>query len=351
MGPVVLLSAVARWSCGRSARAGRITSTSPTRVTMTDLDLSKEQLAALAAITDWHHHSDEQVFLLEGPAGTGKTTIARHIGALLGDIDVVYGAYTGKAASVMHDKGCADAETIHSLIYIPRITYSCVACPPCLEPPCPSARTDRCPHVREIATDYMLNPRSAIADADLVVIDEVSMVGAELGRDLLSFGTKVLVIGDRNQLPPIGDGGYFTNREPDQFMVGAALSGDQVMIEFYLSGDPYLAFAKRVGAAPEWATKQTNKELRARYKTALLAIQYGVSEHTLAAKLNVSVIAAREMIGQHKQLFAVYWAWVEDWIQHSLDTGIMWTVYDWRCRVGITEFNSRTIGNFPVQAV
>jgi len=29
----------------------------------------------------------------------------------------------------------------------------------------------------------------------------------------------------------------------------------------------------------------------------------------------------------------------------------MWTVYDWRCRVGITEFNSRTIGNFPVQAV
>lgn len=136
-----------------------------------------------------------------------------------------------------------------------------------------------------------------------------------------------------------------------EFMVGAALSGDQVMIEFYLSGDPYLAFAKRVGAAPEWATKQTHKELRDRYKTALLAIQYGVSEHTLAAKLNVSVIAAREMIGQHKQLFAVYWAWVEDWIQHSLDTGIMWTVYDWRCRVGITEFNSRTIGNFPVQAV
>jgi exodeoxyribonuclease-5 len=61
----------------------------------------------------------------------------------------------------------------------------------------------------------VLNPRSPIADADLVVIDEVSMVGAELGRDLLSFGTKVLVIGDRNQLPPIDGGGYFTNREPD----------------------------------------------------------------------------------------------------------------------------------------
>ena len=37
------------------------------------------------------------------------------------------------------------------------------------------------------------------------------------------------------------------------FMVGAAISGDPVMIAFYQSGDPYLTFAKRVGAAPEWA--------------------------------------------------------------------------------------------------
>jgi hypothetical protein len=136
-----------------------------------------------------------------------------------------------------------------------------------------------------------------------------------------------------------------------EFMVGACLSGDPVMIEFYLSGDPYLTFAKRVGAAPEWATKKTHKELRDLYKTGLLAIQYGVSEYTLAAKLNISIIAAREMIAQHKQLFAVYWAWVDDWVQHAFNTGIMWTVYDWQCRVGITEFNARSIANFAVQAV
>jgi exodeoxyribonuclease-5 len=41
------------------------------------------------------------------------------------------------------------------------------------------------------------------------------MVGQELGRDLLSFGVKTLVIGDRSQLPSIGGGGYFTNVEPD----------------------------------------------------------------------------------------------------------------------------------------
>ena len=151
--------------------------------------------------------------------------------------------------------------------------------------------------------------------------------------------------------PGIGMAVAYVDYSSMEFMVGAALSGDPVMIELYQSGDPYLAFAKRVGAAPEWATKKTHKEVRDRYKTGLLAIQYGVQELTLAAKLNVSVIAAREMIAQHKQLFAVYWAWVEDWIQHSLDTGVMWTVFDWQCQVGITEFNSRAIGNFPVQAI
>jgi exodeoxyribonuclease-5 len=48
-----------------------------------------------------------------------------------------------------------------------------------------------------------------------VVADECSMVNAELGRDLLSFDTKCLAIGDRAQLPPIEGGGYFTSSVPD----------------------------------------------------------------------------------------------------------------------------------------
>jgi exodeoxyribonuclease-5 len=176
------------------------------------IDTSEQQQAALAAIDDWYH-GGQQVFLFEGPAGSGKSTLARHIGALLGGVTVVYGAYTGKAASVMRAKGCDDADTIHALIYIPHVTYSCAAPRPCTDPPCASATL--CQHVRETATSYVLNPKSVVADADLVVIDEVSMVGAELGRDLLSFGTKVLVLGDHNQLPPIDGGGYFTDRDPD----------------------------------------------------------------------------------------------------------------------------------------
>jgi hypothetical protein len=122
------------------------------------------------------------------------------------------------------------------------------------------------------------------------------------------------------------------------------------MIEFYRKGDPYLTFAKRVGAAPEHATKYTHEALRDRYKTGLLAIQYHIGEFTLAARLNVSTFEAREMILQHRQIFATYWHGIADWVAYALNTGSMWTPFDWQCRIGITEFNERSIANFAVQA-
>src|SRR5262249_36768437 len=39
-------------------------------------------------------------------------------------------------------------------------------------------------------------------------IDECSMVDAELGRDLMSFGVPLLVLGDPAQLPPVSGGGF-----------------------------------------------------------------------------------------------------------------------------------------------
>src|SRR5262249_36902637 len=113
--------------------------------------------------------------------------------------------------------------------------------------------------------------------------------------------------------------------------------------------DPYLSFAKRVGAAPSSATKHTHEPLRDRYKTGLLAIQYGIQAETLGARLGVSAFDAHEMINQHHELFAVYWRWSDDWLAHALDTGMMWTPLGWTCRTGITEFNARSIRNFPIQ--
>jgi hypothetical protein len=134
-----------------------------------------------------------------------------------------------------------------------------------------------------------------------------------------------------------------------EFMGAVVLSGDPLMFEFYRN-DPYLDFAKRVGRAPQSATKQSHSELRDRYKTGLLAIQYGAKAVTLAMRLGVSEFVAHELLVQHRELFPVYWRWSDDWLARALDTGVMRTVFGWQCQIGITEFNERSIRNWPVQA-
>ena len=136
--------------------------------------------------------SAPQVFRLFGYAGTGKTTLAKHVAKHV-DGKVMFAAFTGKAALVMRAKGCVGASTIHRLIYKP-------------------------PETEAEEPSFELSDDSPAAKASLIVIDECSMVDAELGRDLLSFGVPVLVLGDPAQLPPVKGGGFFTETEPDAML-------------------------------------------------------------------------------------------------------------------------------------
>lgn len=153
------------------------------------VEWTQQQDQALLAVSKWlKDKSGPQVFRLFGWAGTGKSTLARH---LAGDLKSVrYAAFTGKAAAVMRKRGCKGAGTIHSLIY--------------------TMISDK-----DGEPKFALDPESPAADADLIVIDEVSMVDELLARDLLSFDTKVLVLGDPFQLPPVQGAGFFTEQEPD----------------------------------------------------------------------------------------------------------------------------------------
>jgi DNA polymerase family A len=134
-----------------------------------------------------------------------------------------------------------------------------------------------------------------------------------------------------------------------EFQIAAVLSGSKPMLDLYASGSPYIEFAKRVDAAPSTATKATHTEVHETYKVALLGAQYGMQSETLAQRLGVSTFVAHELLAQHRGLLNQYWAWSEDWVAHALDTGVMRTAFGWTCRTGITEFNARSISNWPVQ--
>jgi exodeoxyribonuclease-5 len=150
---------------------------------------SPQQDAALRDVKRWLRNSDRQVYCLAGYAGTGKTTLAKHFAEGL-DGRVAFVAFTGKAAHVLRRKGCADASTIHNLIY-------------------------RLVGENDKKLEFELNHTSRARDLRLIVADECSMVDEQMARDLLSFRIPVLVLMDPAQLPPINNGGYFTDVKPD----------------------------------------------------------------------------------------------------------------------------------------
>ena len=56
------------------------------------------------------------------------------------------------------------------------------------------------------------------------------------------------------------------------------------------------------------------------------------------------------MLQMHRGLFSQYWGWSDDWLHHSLTSGMMRTIYGWQCATGITEFNERSIRNWLIQS-
>lgn len=166
------------------------------------MQFSPQQDDALNAVARWLRDGGRPVFRLFGYAGTGKTTLARHFAEHV-EGQVQFAAFTGKAAQVLRSKGASNARTIHSLIYRPKGEESV---------------EDETTGKTSMSPTFSLNRQSPVAKAKLIVVDECSMVDEQLGRDLMSFGTPILVLGDPAQLPPISGGGFFTEHEPDHLL-------------------------------------------------------------------------------------------------------------------------------------
>ena len=145
-----------------------------------NIELSEKQREALLSI------NDSNVTIITGGPGTGKTTIIKTIIDLFEERKkkVVLTAPTGRAAKKMTEATGKEASTLHRLLGIGKLD-------------------DEGIYSRH--SDYKGEP----IDADLIVVDELSMVDMFLMNYLLNCiyqGTKLILVGDVDQLASVGPG-------------------------------------------------------------------------------------------------------------------------------------------------
>ena len=149
--------------------------------------------------------------------------------------------------------------------------------------------------------------------------------------------------------PSPGWGLAYVDWSQQEFGIAAALSGDTAMMEAYLSGDPYLAFAKQAGAAPADATKDSHETVREQFKQCVLAVQYGMGEASLASRINQPVAKARQLLELHKRTYRQFWKWSDSAVDEAVLGGRLWAGFGWQIHTR-GAINDRSLRNFPMQA-
>ena len=144
-----------------------------------EVELSDKQKEAIQAV------NENNVCIITGGPGTGKTTIIKTIIQLYKEEGKkpVLCAPTGRAAKRMTETTGEDAKTLHRLLEIGKIEEE----------------------GKEASVDFDVS----MLDADVVIVDEMSMVDIFLMNYLLKAlyqGTKLILVGDIDQLPSVGPG-------------------------------------------------------------------------------------------------------------------------------------------------
>jgi hypothetical protein len=117
----------------------------------------------------------------------------------------------------------------------------------------------------------------------------------------------------------------------------------------YLSGDPYLAFAKQAGLVPADATKRTHGAMRELCKQCVLGVAYGMEAKSLAQRIGKPEIVARDLLRAHRETYRKFWSWSDAVVDRAMLGFPLWTVFGWPIRVG-SDPNPRSLRNFPCQA-
>ena len=139
----------------------------------------------------------KNILIITGGPGTGKTTIINSIVNLYKDIgsisDIALLAPTGRASKRLNEATSVEASTIHRFLKWNKDTNK-----------------------------FQINERNK-SDVKLVIIDEFSMVDTLLFESLLNglkYDTRIIIVGDSNQLPSVGAGEILKDLiESDIFLV------------------------------------------------------------------------------------------------------------------------------------
>lgn len=162
--------------------------------------------------------SGERIVSLSGPAGTGKTTI---INALVVHLqDAVVCTPTNKAAQVLCSKGIY-ATTFYKRFYLldeeNRVPGQKLNFIPCRKI-CEQKSIDATGFADGWAYYEPHLPEGKRAFADIIVVDEASMLTTRQVREMSRMCRVLILVGDRHQLPPVGDrdnpAGYFATLRP-----------------------------------------------------------------------------------------------------------------------------------------
>lgn len=173
---------------------------------MNNIQLTQSQLSAIAAFRQFLD-GDEQVFMLKGAAGTGKTTLVTEFLKILEGQKREYGlmAPTGRAAYIIGDKTGKPAYTMHRSIYsLSKLKSTSQN---------KEDEDDGGLHLRfglkgnndSLNTVYIVDESSMVSD-NFSENEAFSFGSGCLLTDLFEFarGRKIVLVGDYVQLPPVG---------------------------------------------------------------------------------------------------------------------------------------------------
>jgi DNA polymerase I len=144
-----------------------------------------------------------------------------------------------------------------------------------------------------------------------------------------------------------GYGLCYLDYEQAEFGAAAALSGDQLMMAAYRSGDPYTQLGIQAGAIPVGGNKHTHPQERALYKELCIGIQYGLGIDGIAERTGTSIPEAKALLRQHKRIYHHFWRWSDYGVNYGAAYGRLYTVFGWQRYYRDVE--PQSMRNFPIQ--